>query len=217
MSFNNIKVGDSKPNASGVITPQLTDLSDVSGDPSDGQFLKYSSSSSSWTPSASSSSSAVSFIFFGRGESENYSESPATNLSANSVLNIYDEGAVNTISGATLNTTTSTGGGGGEWLNSVALPAGTYRFILTCLPSFSSSGYFAYALKTGSTRITSVGTVGASTNLYGAGGPVATSIYTAGSSITVVPYIVAVSGVDNVASQGNAISTSTTLYVEKLG
>ena len=58
MSHNRIKVGSAEPNSSGVISPALNDLSNVSGSPSDGQVLKYSSSSSSWSPSNSSSSTA---------------------------------------------------------------------------------------------------------------------------------------------------------------
>ena len=58
MSHNRIKVGSAEPNSSGVISPELNDLSNVSGSPSDGQVLKYSSSSSSWSPSNSSSSTA---------------------------------------------------------------------------------------------------------------------------------------------------------------
>ena len=58
MSHNRTKIGSAEPNSSGVISPELNDLSNVSGSPSDGQVLKYSSSSSSWSPSNSSSTTA---------------------------------------------------------------------------------------------------------------------------------------------------------------
>ena len=214
MSHNRIKVGSAEPNSSGVISPELNDLSNVSGSPSDGQVLKYNSSA--WAPASESSGSAIEYIFYGHGESESYSDSPASNLNANSTVYIYDSSGVNTITGASVSTTATSGGGGGVWLGSVTIPSGTYRATFTVLPSFSSSGYFAYSLHDGTNHRTSIGTVGTSTSNYGSGGPVATGAFTISSSTTLTPRILAVSGVDTVANQGNAISNSATILIEKL-
>ena len=214
MSHNKIKIGTAEPNASGVISPSITDCSDVSGTPSDGQILQYSSGS--WTPQTISSASAVSYIFWGHGESENYDESPATSIGAGDVIYIYDSNGINTISGASISSTTSTGTGGGEWLDSVTLPAGTYRISLTCLPTFSASGYLAFAMYESTTARTSIGTVGALVTSYSNGGAVATSSYTFTSSTTLSPKVTAASNVDSVANLLTSISESTTLFIEKL-
>ena len=219
MSHNKIKVGTAEADRTGLISPDLNDLGNVSGSPSDGQVLKYTSSSSSWGPASEASISEIEYIFWGHGESENYNGSPATNLNATSTLYVYDSNGVNNISGATVSSTTSTGAGGGEWLDSVTLPAGTYRATITSLPSFSSSGYFAFSLYDGSNHRTSYGSVGASVNTYGAGGPIGTGVFTLTTSTTLTPRINAVSGsntINTVANQGDAISTSTTLLIEKL-
>jgi len=214
MSHNRIKVGTSVPNSSGVISPSITDCGDVSGTPSDGQILQYSSGT--WTPQTIASSSAVSYIFWGHGESENYDDSPATTINAGDVIYVYDSAGVNTISGASVSSTTSTGTGGGEWLGSVTLPAGTYRVSLTCLPTFSASGYFAFAMYDGTTKVTATGTVGALSTTYSSGGPVAVSAFTLASSTTLTPKVVAASNVDTVANLLTSISESTTLLIEKL-
>ena len=214
MSHNKITIGTATPNVNGELSPTLNDLSDVSGSPSANDVLQYSGSS--WSPVAQSSVSELEYIFFGHGESENYDESPATSLTTNNTLYLYDSNAVNTITGATVSTTATTGTGGGDWLNSVTLPAGTYRCTLTALPSFSASGYLAFALWDGSTTRTSYGTVGASVSVYGAGGPIATGAFELTAQTTLNARIIQSSGVDTVTNQGDAISTSSTLLIEKL-
>ena len=52
MSHNKIKVGTAEADRTGLISPDLNDLGNVSGSPSDGQVLKYTSSSSSWGPAS---------------------------------------------------------------------------------------------------------------------------------------------------------------------
>jgi len=216
MSHNKIKVGTAEADRTGLISPDLNDLGNVSGSPSDNDILKYASATSSWGPAPEASVSEIEYIFWGHGESEDYDGSPASNLSATSTLYVYDSNGVNNISGATVSSTTSTGTGGGEWLGSVTLPAGTYRATITSLPSFSASGYFAFSLYDGSNHRTSYGSVGASVNVYGAGGPIGTGAFTLTTSTTLTPRINNVSGVDTVANQGDAISTSTTLFIEKM-
>lgn len=215
MAHNNIKVGTGEPNRAGEITPSLdlNDLGDVSGTPSNNDILQYSGGA--WAPASVSGSSVMQYIFFGHGESQAYSDSPATTLNANDTLYLYDTGSVNEITGASLSTTAS-GSGTGVWLNSVTLPAGTYRATLTCHPSFSTSGYFAFALFDGGSTVTSTGTVGALTDDYSSGGPIATGSFVLGSSRTLNCEVVSVSGVDTVANQGNDIAETATLLIEKM-
>ncbi len=215
MAHNNIKVGTSEPNRAGEITPSLdlNDLGDVSGTPSNNDILQYSGGV--WAPAAVSGSSVMQYIFFGHGESEAYSDSPATTITTGDTLYLYDTGSVNEITGASLSTTAS-GSGTGVWLNSVTLPACTYRATLTGHPSFSTSGYFAFALFDGGNSLTSTGTVGALTDDYSSGGPIATGSFVLSSSRTLNCEVVAASGVDTVANQGNDIAETATLLIEKM-
>lgn len=215
MSHNNTTVNAQKPDRDGVVTQALADLSDVSGTPANNDLLQYDSSTSSWSSASVASSSAIEYIFWGRGESEAYSDSPATALSAGSTIYIYDSAGANTISGASITSTTSTGAGGGEWLESVTLPAGTYRIIMACSPSFSSSGGFSFALfNSGGTRNTAIGVVGA--NPSSPAGPISSAIVNYTTSTTLNAEVTNATGVDSIANQGNTMSQTTTLLIEKL-
>ncbi len=215
MSHNKISVGTATPDATGALSVALNDLNDVSGSPSDGQILTYSSGA--WAAAASSPASAVQYIHFGRGESEPYDDSPATALTAGQVLYAYDTDPTNTITGATTSVTATTGTGGGDWLNSFTLPAGTYRVTCVANVEFSASGYFAFSIRNSSdAQYTAMGTVGESVNTYSSSGPIATGIAILTASTTLFVEIVAVSGVDSVANQGNTPSEYTSLLIEKL-
>lgn len=220
MSHNSIKIGSAAPNVSGEISPSISDLSDVTGTPTDGQYLAYNSTASEWQPVTDTSvSDTVEYFVFGRGESENYSDSPETAsiLSNGSTLYCYDTAPYNGITGATYSSTTSTGSGGGEWLNSVTLPAGTYRINCSFLPSFSSSGYLTYAVRiSGSSLITSRAGVGTSASLLAAGGGTSSGIISFTSSTVIHPYVVTQTGLDSVANLGDSISTSGVLLIERL-
>ena len=215
MAHNNIKVGSGEPNRAGEITPSLdlNDLGDVSGTPNNNDILQYSGGA--WAPAAVSGSSVMQYIFFGHGETQDYDDSPASTLNANDTLYLYDSGAVNEITGATLSTTAS-GSGTGVWLDTVTLPAGTYRATLTCHPSFSTSGYFAFAFYSGGNSLTSTGTVGALVDDFSSGGPIATGAFVLASSTTLTCKIAGVSGLNTVAAQGNDIAESSTLLIEKM-
>jgi hypothetical protein len=219
MSHNSVKVDTQEPNRAGEITQSLNvnDLSDVSAaSPSDGQALIYSSGT--WSSGTAGSSSDIQYIFYGRGETEHYEYSPATSLGTGAVLYVYDTDGQNTITGATVSTTATTGTGGGDWLGSVTLPAGTYRIVLTCLPTFTTTGYCAFSMENSSGVFqTSVGIVGeTTTSTYGSGGSIATSIVEFTSSTTLNPTIAAQSGMDSIADQDGNITSSTSLLIEKL-
>ncbi len=215
MSHNKVSIGTATPDATGALSVALNDLSDVSGSPSDGQILTFDSGA--WAAAATSPASAVEYIHFGRGESEPYDDSPATSLTAGQVLYAYDTSSVNTISGATVATTATTGSGSGEWLDSFTLPAGTYRISCIANVEFSASGYFAFSIRNSAdTQFTSMGTIGESVGTYSSSGPIAAGIAVLTASTTLYLEIVAVSGVDSVANQGNTPAQYTSLLVEKL-
>jgi len=215
MSHNKTTIGTATPDATGALSVALNDLSDVSGTPSDGQVLTYSSGA--WAAAASSPASAVQYINFGRGESEPYADSPATALTAGQVIYAYDSNPTNTITGATTSTTATTGSGGGDWLNSFTLPAGTYRVTCVANVEFSASGYLGFTIRdAANVQYTAMGTVGESVSVYSSSGPIATGVAVLTASTTLFIEIVAVSGVDSIANQSTAPSEYTSLLVEKL-
>ncbi len=215
MSHNSNKINTQEPDRQGALSVALNDLSDVSGSPSDGQILTFSSGA--WAAATTSPASAVEFIHFGRGESEPYDDSPAVSLAAGQVLNAYDTSPTNTISGATVATTATTGSGGGDWLDSFTLPVGTYRITCVANVEFSASGYFAFSIRdSANTQFTAMGTVGESVNTYSSSGPIATGVAVLTASTTLYIDIVAANGVDSVANQGNTPAQYTSLLVEKL-
>lgn len=216
MSHNKTTIGTATPDASGAISVALSDLNDVSGSPSEGELLQYSSGA--WAPASVSGSSTIQYLKWGSGESEDYSDSPATATTAGSTLYLYDSAAYNGISGATVSSTTSTGAGGGEWLNSVTLPAGSYRILVNADVTFSGTGFATFALfDSGGTRQTSLGSVGLASSSLGAGGPTAGVLAVFASSITLNAEFVNVSSVAGVSTQGNTIAEHGFLLIEKLG
>ena len=77
MSHNNIKIGSAMPNALGEISVSLSDISDVSGTPTDGQSLQYNSTTGLWSP-ISPSVATKEYLLWGRGESRDYSYKSAS-------------------------------------------------------------------------------------------------------------------------------------------
>jgi hypothetical protein len=148
MSHNKVKVGTAEPDVSGNIAPSLSDLSNVSStSPSDGQYLRYNSSSSEWEPNTGSSTSTTSagHIWIGEGASQTYPESWA---SGNGVYFYSSSTPVNTISGASVSSSDSYA----NWYDTFTLPAGTYLIYSRVNGDFStSSGSFKYTVNTAGT------------------------------------------------------------------
>jgi len=148
MSHNKIKIGTAEPDVSGNIAPSLSDLSNVSStSPSDGQYLRYSSSSSEWEPNtgSSTSTSSVPTIFIGEGASQTYPEAWANN---NGVYFYSSSTPVNTISNATVTSSDSYA----NWYDTFTLPSGTYLVYARAQGDFSSStGEFKYTVNTNGT------------------------------------------------------------------
>ena len=210
MSHNTTNVGTKKPDASGNITVELTDLSNVSGTASTNQFLKYDGTN--WAPADASSASAVEFIFIGHGESNAYSNSPhgSGNITASSDLYIYDTSPTNTITGATITSTNN-------WVSSITLPAGNYIASGQTRLEFSATGYAGYAFYDSSNNVLSqMGVIGTNRSTYGGAGDLAYSIIELSSQTTVKLRIQAMSGLDTGANQGNTPSEHGIIVIEKL-
>lgn len=211
LSHNTIKVGNKKPDVNGDITLELTDISDISGTASTDQFLKYDGTN--WTPASASSASSVEFIFIGHGESNVYSNSPhGTGAFTNaSDLYVYDTSPTNTITGATITSSSN-------WVSSITLPAGNYIVSGQTLLEFSSSGYAAYAFHDSSNNVlTQVGVIGTSRGGdYGGAGDLAYSIIELSSQTTIKLRLRGQSGLDTGTNQGNTPSEHGIIIIEKL-
>jgi hypothetical protein len=211
LSHNTVNISNKKPNVNGNITIGLEDISNVSGTPSENQFLRYDGSN--WVPANSSSSSSVEFIFIGRGESSSYTNSPngTSAITGTSDLYVYDTSPTNTITGATISSTN-------DWISSITLPAGNYIVSGQTLFEFSSSGYAVYAFHDSSNNVlTQSGVVGTSRSTYGGSGDLSYSIIQLTSQTTIKLRMRAQSGLDTATAQGNTPSEHGIIIIEKLG
>tara|TARA_Y100001972_G_C7602739_1_gene302061 strand:- start:107 stop:652 length:546 start_codon:yes stop_codon:yes gene_type:complete len=87
--------------------------------------------------------------------SDAYSNSPASALD-DSTLYFYDTNPINTISGASISTSSG-------WIGSVTLPAGRYYIVASFGVTFSASGRFAFQIYDGSSFVGTRAQIGAST------------------------------------------------------
>ena len=102
-------------------------------------------------------SSAIGEVRIGTNgaQGDAYSNSPATALD-DSTLYFYDASPVNTISGASISTSSG-------WIDSVTLPAGRYYIAASFGVTFSASGRFAFQIYDGSSLVGTRAQIGAST------------------------------------------------------
>jgi len=211
MSHNKIKVGSSTPDVNGNVTLNLTDLSDVSGTATTDQYLQYDGSG--WTPVTGSASSAVEYIFIGRGESNAYSNSPHGTgaFSGTDDLYVYDTSPKNTITGATITSSS-------DWISSITLPIGNYLVSGQTLLEFSSSGHASYGFYDSSNnRLTQLGIIGTSRSAYFGAGDLAHSIIELTSSTTIKLKLDSVSGtLETGTNQANTPSEYGLIIIEKL-
>lgn len=219
MSHNITKVNSQEPDSSGEITQTISDLSDTSlSSISDGQFLKYSSSTSLW--SNASASATFDRLLIGRGESNAYSNSGVSAIGTGFTLKFYDSSVYNTIPGASVSNYSST-----NWIDYVTLPSGSYLFFVKYTAAFSSSGYMNFVLYNGnySTQtwtgaISNTASIGetATSNFSASSGQILVHA-TLSASTDIALYCSAQSGVDTIANQGNTISENAQLAVIKIG
>ena len=213
MSHNKITVAGQSPNSSGNISIDslnISDLGDVTiSSASSDQVIKYDGSG--WVNSSVPSGSA-SYILVGQGETSAYSNSGASNLSANSFLEIYDTNPKNTITGASLTTSS-------DWTSAITLPAGQYFVQCQTKVAFSASGYLMYSLANTSNNnnISASALIGDNATSYASGvSSTIQSYISLSSSTTFGIELSAVSNLENKASQGNDISEHTFLLIVKV-
>lgn len=210
MSHNTIKVGAAGPDVTGLITPALTDLSDVDiAGAADTQALVYDAVAGKWVPSAVSA--ALNYVFVGEGAANDYANTALT-MAVGQPVAFYDTAPENTI-GATF---TGTANGAAGWIKSVTLPAGTYGLISTLNVVFSTTGYCATAWYnvTNSTYVSCAGVTGASQISYGPAQSSMVGTFTLSASSVLECRIVALSGVSS--TQGTTISTYQSLLIRRI-
>lgn len=141
MSHNEQKLGNAKPSITGLIQPELGDLSDVNiTSASDAELLQYNSSSSEWRNANVTVSS--NYIFIGSGASDDYSNTGNTgSISNGDGWYCYDASPANTITGATITKIGAT-----DWIDYITLPEGTYIVDAQFFAEWSASGYLEVAL-----------------------------------------------------------------------
>ena len=207
MSHNKFTVANQSPNASGNVSIDIADMSDVTiSTPSNNQVIQYSGSA--WENQTFSLASGL--FVAGQGESDSYSNSGASSMSG--AVYLYDSSPVNTI-GATINKYSST-----DWITSITLPAGNYFAQLTYRVEFSTSGYFNFGLTNlgGSTEYTSKAYIGENRTTQDNAASTALGYFELSTSTEIVIYNNASSGVDTVANQGNIPSEFSTLLIRKV-
>jgi uncharacterized protein (DUF2141 family) len=210
MSHNKIKIGTAKPNQAGELSPDLSDLNNVSSSaPSNDQYLKYNSTSSEWEPAAGAdeNTTSVPTIFIGEGASQTYPEAWAN---SNGVYFYSSSTPVNTISSATVTSSDSYA----NWYDTFTLPSGTYLVYARAQGDFSSSsGEFKYTVNTNGTDRAASGFSSdlSNTNQNPA---IAQSVFTLSSSTATT---IKISGLSN----GGTVSTNQALYgfimIQKVG
>ena len=219
MSHHTIKIGSAKPSQSGVISPSISDLSDVSiSNLQSGQSVVYDGTN--W--SNGSPSSATEYIWIGRGESNDYSNATTNNIALNSIWYLYDTNPVNNITNATITNVVST-----NWIESVTLPAGIYVVDAQFHSEFTATGRLSLRLSNSANAVLSnSGFVGADlsqdpqTTIISSRFEVTSSMVSAGTNAVSLK----VSDLSNISQptgtipiQGNTPAEYTYMMIRKVG
>lgn len=211
MSHNKITVASQSPDASGNVSIDVTNMSDVNiSTPADNQVLQYSTSASEWQNQTLSIGSGL--LVLGQGDANAYSNSGASSMSGAVYLYAPTASIVNTF-GATITKYLST-----DWVTSITLPAGNYFAQLTYRVEFSSSGYFNFGLTNtaGTTEYTTKAYIGEDRTTIDNAASTAIGYFELASSTDIVIYNNDSSGVNTVANQGNTPSEFSTLLIRKV-
>ena len=148
-------------------------------------------------------------IAFGRGESDDYDQSPATGFTTSSDFYFYDTSPTNTISGATLTTTSN-------WCSTFSLPAGKYVVKWQShVENVGSTWYLVIGLFESTTRRGSnyIGTSAAADQSNGIG----QAVLTPTTQTTYNFEVITSSNVDTIANQGSTPSQYGAFFVFKVG
>lgn len=198
MSHNTPKIGTATQDRVGDLDTSITDLSDVSGSPADGEALVYSGGS--WTPGGIPYSSE--YIFIGRGESDLFSNSGLTGTPAiGDTWAYYDSSPIENITGATLTKVGTT-----NWVESITLPAGKYTIFSQHHAVFSASGYLALKWFNGATEASGRGMIGEDLSTYGGSASNCMGFINLSGSATINCEVSLESNLDTVTAQGNTPS-----------
>ena len=212
MSHNKITVANQSPDSAGIISIDVTNMSDVNiSTPADNQVLQYSTASSEWQNQTVNIGSGL--LVLGQGDADAYTNSGASSMSGNVYLYAPSASIVNTL-GATINKYLAT-----DWVTSITLPAGNYQAMLTYRVEFSSSGYFNFGLSNASTptlEYTNKAYVGEDRTTIDNAASTAIGYFELTSSTDIIIYNNGSSGVDTVANQGNTPSEFSTLMIRSV-
>lgn len=210
MSHSKIKVAGQKPDVNGDITVPFVSTDEITGTPATDDYLKWNGTY--WEPTANASlTTGVGHIFIGQGESDNYSNSAhgTGSFSALDQIYFYDSSPVNTITGATITSSSN-------WISSITLPAGDYFINAKTLFEFSATGYCTYSAYNGSTKLTPSGVIGENRGTYMGSSDIAMGIIQLASSTAITFKIDALSNVDTGTAQSSTPSQHNLIYIEKL-
>jgi hypothetical protein len=215
MSHNKITVQGQNPDSSGNVSLSSLDIGDLNNvtvtTPSSDEVIKYDGAG--WVNSAAPAGSAE-YILIGQGESSAYSNSGASNVNANSFLEIYDTNPQNTITGASFVSSTAT-----DWYTGITLPAGQYFVQCQTRVSFSASGYLVFVLANTSSYVNESASALIGDNATGYASGVASTIQShinLSSSTTLGIELSYVSNLNTVANQGTDISEHTYVLIVKI-
>jgi len=211
MSHNKITVASQSPDASGNVSIDVANMSDVNvSSPADNQVLQYSTSASEWQNQTLDLGPGL--LVLGQGDSDAYSNSGASSMSGAVYLYAPSASIVNTL-GATITKYSST-----DWVTSITLPAGNYFAQLTYRVEFSSSGFFNFGLTdtTGTTEYTTKAYIGEDRTTIDNAASTAIGYFELGSSTTIVIYNDSSSGVNTVANQANTPAEFSTLLIREV-
>lgn len=210
MSHSKIKVAGQKPDVNGDITVPFVSTDEITGTPATDDYLKWNGTY--WEPTANASlTTGVGHIFIGQGESDNYSNSAhgTGSFSALDQIYFYDSSPVNTITGATITSSSN-------WISSITLPAGDYFINAKTLFEFSATGYCTYSAYNGSTKLTPSGVVGESRGDFAGSSDIAMGIIQLATTTTITFKIQALNNVDSGTAQSTTPSKHNLIYIEKL-
>ena len=149
-------------------------------------------------------------ILIGRNHSQAYdSNSESPTLNAGDTLYIYDSNPVNTISGASITSSSN-------WVSGVTLPAGTYSMSMLFSCVFTASGSIQYGFKQGSNFQGSIAGCGGLKNVYMSGSGVSVNIKTLTTNTDYTFKIFSASNLDSVSNQGSIPSEQSFVLIQKL-
>ena len=152
------------------------------------------------------------YMVFGRGESVNYSESPATGVSSSDRFYFYDSTPVNNITGASFNTAN------GNFLVSVELPEGEYIMQWSFHLESTSSSWLSYLdVYDNTPALKGRCIIGSLSNAQQSNGWGMAYLNVPSSGAIYKFYLNGPTNIDTIANQGATPSEYSAIYIWKVG